>query len=95
MSNATFNATSNNINVQSYKIKFVIVTVITLHNAKLTAIPTPAIRMAQSTFREVGPFELEVLQVEIQVEGEPYIEPTNTSHRWTLPTACLCPAPLT
>jgi len=95
MSNVMSNAMSNDINVQRYKIKFVIVTVITLHNAKLTAVPIPAIRMARSTFREVGPFELGVLQVEIQVEGEPYIEPTNTSYRWTPPTACLRPAPLT
>ena len=54
-----------------YKVKFVIVAVITRHNAKLTAVPTPAISMAQSTFREIGPFELEV-EAEIRVEIEPY-----------------------
>ena len=62
MLDAMSNAMSNNINVQSYKIKFVIITVITLHNAKPTAVPTPAIRVARSTFREVGPFELEALR---------------------------------
>ena len=45
---------------KAISIKFVIVTVITLHNAKPTAVPIPAIRMARSTFREVGPFELGV-----------------------------------
>jgi hypothetical protein len=56
----------------NYKVNFVIVAVITRHNAKLTVVPTPAISMEQSTFKEIGPFELEV-KAEIQVESESYI----------------------
>jgi len=75
----------------NYKVVFVIVAVITIHNVKLTAVPTPDTSMAQSTFREIAPFELEV-EAEIQVESEPYIELTKTSYHW-MPTACRWPAP--
>ena len=54
----------------NYKVMFVIVAVIMRHNDKLTVVPTPAITMAQSTFWEIGPFELEV-EAKIQVESEP------------------------
>jgi hypothetical protein len=53
---------------------FVIVTVIIKHhNDKLTAIPTSTISMARSSFREIGPFELEV-EAEIRAESEPHVE---------------------
>ena len=39
------------------------------HNVNLNAVPTPAISMAQSTSRKIGPFELDV-EAEIQVESD-------------------------